>query len=143
MAGVDWDGIGAGSSRHGDRDVSLGGISGELFAVYEERRNQTRIQVGTFYFRRTPQTTRRPRTRPRFWYRRHSLRGLEAGLRSFDRTMPEEINRVVTHRLADLLIAPSEDGDENLRPPLACHLFEGRLQSAMPVSHSCFGSTLH
>ena len=39
---------------------------------------------------------------------------LEAGLRSFDPAMPEEINRVVTDRLADLLLTPSADGDENL-----------------------------
>ena len=39
---------------------------------------------------------------------------LEAGLRSFDRTMPEEINRVVTDALADILWTPSEDADENL-----------------------------
>ncbi len=39
---------------------------------------------------------------------------LEAGLRSFDRTMPEEINRLVTDALADLLWTPSPDGDENL-----------------------------
>jgi UDP-N-acetylglucosamine 2-epimerase (non-hydrolysing) len=39
---------------------------------------------------------------------------LEAGLRSFDRTMPEEINRVVTDAIADLLWTPSPDGDENL-----------------------------
>ena len=39
---------------------------------------------------------------------------LEAGLRSFDRTMPEEINRIVTDSIADILWTPSPDGDENL-----------------------------
>ena len=39
---------------------------------------------------------------------------LEAGLRSFDRSMPEEINRLATDVLADLLWTPSPDGDENL-----------------------------
>jgi len=39
---------------------------------------------------------------------------LEAGLRSFDRTMPEEINRLVTDCLADILWTPSPDADENL-----------------------------
>lgn len=39
---------------------------------------------------------------------------VEAGLRSFDRGMPEEINRVLTDQIADLLFTPSEDGDENL-----------------------------
>jgi UDP-N-acetylglucosamine 2-epimerase (non-hydrolysing) len=39
---------------------------------------------------------------------------LEAGLRSRDRAMPEEVNRIVTDCLADVLWTPSPDGDENL-----------------------------
>jgi UDP-N-acetylglucosamine 2-epimerase (non-hydrolysing) len=39
---------------------------------------------------------------------------LEAGLRSGDWTMPEEINRIVTDRLTSLHLTPSPDGDENL-----------------------------
>src|SRR6478736_1003456 len=40
---------------------------------------------------------------------------VEAGLRSYDRNMPEEVNRIVTDALADLLMTPSADGDENLK----------------------------
>jgi len=39
---------------------------------------------------------------------------VEAGLRSRDRTMPEEINRLLTDQLADLCLTPSRDGDANL-----------------------------
>ena len=39
---------------------------------------------------------------------------LEAGLRSFDRSMPEEINRVITDAVSDILLTPSQDADENL-----------------------------
>lgn len=40
---------------------------------------------------------------------------VEAGLRSFDRTMPEEVNRLVTDQLADFLFTPSSDGNDNLQ----------------------------
>lgn len=39
---------------------------------------------------------------------------VESGLRSFDRSMPEEINRLLTDQLADALFTPSADGNENL-----------------------------
>src|SRR5699024_11697116 len=39
---------------------------------------------------------------------------VEAGLRSFDRRMPEEINRILTDSIADLLLTPSIDGNMNL-----------------------------
>ena len=40
---------------------------------------------------------------------------IEAGLRSGDMTMPEEINRLVTDRLSDLLLTPDTLSSENLR----------------------------
>src|SRR5438045_870207 len=43
-----------------------------------------------------------------------SLAHVEAGLRSFDRTMPEEVNRVIVDQLADVLFATSEDAVENM-----------------------------
>ena len=46
--------------------------------------------------------------------RRPLIAHLEAGLRSFDRTMPEEINRLVTDVIADILWTPSQDAVENL-----------------------------
>ncbi|MEE3046811.1 MAG: UDP-N-acetylglucosamine 2-epimerase (non-hydrolyzing) [Pseudomonadota bacterium] len=39
---------------------------------------------------------------------------LEAGLRSFDMRMPEEVNRVAVDAISDLLLTPSSDADENL-----------------------------
>lgn len=46
---------------------------------------------------------------------RTKIAHLEAGLRSFDRDMPEEINRILTDTIADVLWTPSIDGDENLK----------------------------
>jgi len=46
---------------------------------------------------------------------------VEAGLRSFDERMPEEINRRVTDAISDLLFTPSTDGDENLKCEGANH----------------------
>lgn len=43
-----------------------------------------------------------------------SVAHVEAGLRSFDRSMPEEINRLLTDQIADLLFTPSPDANENL-----------------------------
>lgn len=40
---------------------------------------------------------------------------VEAGLRSRDRTMPEEINRILTDSISDLLLTTSRDADENLK----------------------------
>ena len=47
--------------------------------------------------------------------RRPLIAHVEAGLRSFDRTMPEELNRVLTDQLADLLFVTEESGFQNLK----------------------------
>ena len=51
---------------------------------------------------------------------------VEAGLRSYDWRMPEEINRVITDRLADLLLTPSQDAAGNL------------LAEGIPEANICF-----
>jgi UDP-N-acetylglucosamine 2-epimerase (non-hydrolysing) len=69
---------------------------------------------------------------------------VEAGLRSFDRSMPEEINRVVTDALSDFLFTSEESANENLRregrPPERIH-FVGNVMIdsllwALPLAES-------
>src|SRR6185436_6142994 len=50
---------------------------------------------------------------------------VEAGLRSRDRSMPEEINRILTDQIADLLLTPTEEASANLR---AEGIPEGRIR---------------
>ena len=54
---------------------------------------------------------------------------VEAGIRSFDRTMPEEINRLLTDSISDYLLTPTEDANENLKKDRL--LFEHRF--IMPI----------
>ncbi len=69
---------------------------------------------------------------------------VEAGLRSFDRTMPEEINRVITDAIADLLLTPSADADANLhregvaasRIRLVGNIMIDTLVANLPRAHS-------
>jgi len=71
---------------------------------------------------------------------------VEAGLRSRDRSMPEEINRLLTDQLADLLFTPSADGDENLLregiDPARIHLVGNvmidTLLRLLPRAEECF-----
>lgn len=51
---------------------------------------------------------------------------VEAGLRSFDRSMPEELNRIVTDHLSDLLLTTEESGNQNLK------------REGIPESKICF-----
>lgn len=72
---------------------------------------------------------------------------VEAGLRSFDRSMPEEVNRIVTDRLADLLFTPSEDGDRNLRSEGAdaktiCRVGNVMIDSLIRLLPSALASTI-
>jgi UDP-N-acetylglucosamine 2-epimerase (non-hydrolysing) len=65
---------------------------------------------------------------------------VEAGLRSFDRTMPEEINRVVTDALSTLLLVSEESGRENLLregvPPDRIHLVGNVMIDALEMTRA-------
>jgi UDP-N-acetylglucosamine 2-epimerase (non-hydrolysing) len=65
---------------------------------------------------------------------------IEAGLRSFDRTMPEEVNRIVTDRLSTLRLTPSRDANENLLsegcPAESIHFVGNVMPGCSPSSRS-------
>jgi UDP-N-acetylglucosamine 2-epimerase (non-hydrolysing) len=73
---------------------------------------------------------------------------VEAGLRSFDRTMPEEINRIVTDCVSDILFTPSEDGTANLlregvpkeRIHFVGNVMIDTLVRVLPAARSCSSS---
>lgn len=73
------------------------------------------------------------------------LAHVEAGLRSRDRTMPEEINRIVTDVLSDFLFAPSADAVDNLAsegiPPERIHLVGNIMIDSLQWSLARAGSS--
>lgn len=77
------------------------GANSKLDAVKDERRS-----VNNLTNSKNPINARG--TRP-------LIAHVEAGLRSFDRTMPEEINRLLTDQISDFLFTPSPDANENLK----------------------------
>jgi UDP-N-acetylglucosamine 2-epimerase (non-hydrolysing) len=60
---------------------------------------------------------------------------VEAGLRSFDRTMPEEVNRVLTDQISDLFFTPSAEANENL-------MSEGIAEEKIHLIGNCMIDTL-
>jgi UDP-N-acetylglucosamine 2-epimerase (non-hydrolysing) len=68
---------------------------------------------------------------------------LEAGLRSGDRSMPEEINRLVTDTLADILWTPSPDGDEHLAAEGAAPEKVTRVGNIMIDSYELMKDRIH
>ena len=91
--------------HHGEQTAR---VIERLEPVLAERTSPTFVLVPGDATRRSP-----PRSPRRSW--RSGSGHVESGLRSFDRSMPEEINRVVTDQLSDLLFMHSRTPPENLR----------------------------
>jgi UDP-N-acetylglucosamine 2-epimerase (non-hydrolysing) len=96
--------LGVGSGSHAEQ---VGQTMIELEKVLLEARPDWVVLVGD-----VNATLAASVTAKKLWIR---VAHIEAGLRSGDMTMPEEINRLVTDRLADLLLTPDRISGENLR----------------------------
>ena len=95
--------LGVGSGSHAEQ---TGGVMMAYEKVCEEHRPDWIVVVGD-----VNSTAACAMVGTKLWI---PVVHLEAGLRSRDRRMPEEINRLVTDAIADVLWTPSADGDENL-----------------------------
>jgi UDP-N-acetylglucosamine 2-epimerase (non-hydrolysing) len=95
--------LGVGSGTHAEQTAR---VMVAFEAVIEKERPDLTVVVGDVNSTLACALTAAKLCRP--------VAHLEAGLRSGDRTMPEEINRVLTDQLADLLLTPSADADDNL-----------------------------
>ncbi|MGQ0430517.1 MAG: non-hydrolyzing UDP-N-acetylglucosamine 2-epimerase [Gammaproteobacteria bacterium] len=95
--------LGVGSGSHAEQ---LGGVMTAYEAALAERRPDWIVVVGD-----VNSTAACTLVGAKLWI---PVVHLEAGLRSRDRRMPEEINRLVTDSIADVLWTPSPDADENL-----------------------------
>ncbi len=95
--------LGVGSGSHAEQTSR---VMVEMEKVYLDRRPDMVVVVGD-----VNSTVACSLTASKLWI---PVSHVEAGLRSRDRRMPEEINRLVTDCIADHLFTPSRDGDENL-----------------------------
>ncbi|MCW5977395.1 MAG: UDP-N-acetylglucosamine 2-epimerase (non-hydrolyzing) [Bryobacteraceae bacterium] len=96
--------LGVGSDTHGRQTAR---IMIALEEIWERQRPELAIVVGDVNSTMASALVAAKQRIP--------LAHVEAGLRSFDRSMPEEINRIVTDQLSDLLFTTEQSGNDNLR----------------------------
>lgn len=96
--------LGVGSGTHAEQTA---GVMLKLEGICQERRPALVLVVGDVNATMAAAITAKKLCIP--------VAHVEAGLRSRDWTMPEEVNRILTDSIADLLYTPSPDADENLR----------------------------